>query len=131
MKEIGYLSDTIGEYNAAVSAADTLEKLLAAMDEFRSVADDARKAAPQTPRDFETFRKGWLSEKSGEFAGLEWAERFGAVLLPEVLMRVAMVASKFGAPFGAAYIRCTEHGLIVHDAMGIARWTENAEMRAA
>jgi hypothetical protein len=60
--------------------------------------------------DFRQWRKGLAKERKGQFAGEDFAIRFGALLLPELLLKVGMVAVIFNAPWGCAYIRMKEAG---------------------
>jgi hypothetical protein len=75
---------------------------------------------------FLAFGEGMRQERRGKFAGEEWAAKYGAVLMPEVLMRVGMIAGHFKAPWGCAYIRCKEEGMI-KETGGTARWIERKQ----
>ena len=51
-------------------------------------------------------------------------ERFGNVIVPDLMFQVSMVASQFGVPWGLAFVRLKDAGIIVYDDTGIARWLQ-------
>ena len=121
---IHYTSDTLKDYVDGLTKSKTLEDLQAHCQTYQRVADDAFKVIREMKaEDFGTFIKGLRKERKGEFAGEEWAEKYGAVLMPEILMRVGIVADEYQVPWGCAYIRLKDVGRIT-EPNRIARWNE-------
>jgi hypothetical protein len=111
--KIGYLTDPVPEYRAALEAK-TLEGLRAGIAPFARVASDAVAiAAAMTEGDFEVWRTGLRKERREQFAGEIFAERYGALLLPLVMLEVSMFADHFKVPWGLAFVRMLEAGRIV------------------
>jgi hypothetical protein len=122
---IGYYSEPVKPYCAAIAAAKSPEELREKIRGFSLIAWDALKAANGiiSGADWQEWRRGLRIERKGEFAGEEFARRYGAILMPEIMVRVTMLAEQYTAPWGTAYIRAREAGLIV-EADGRASWKE-------
>lgn len=132
MSPITYTSEQGKEYSQALTKADTLSKLRALLDSSSGgwgevCADAAQIVEGMSEQDFEAFRLGLAKEREGGFAGYEFAERYGVVMMPEVLLRVASIAIRFRVPWGCAYLRLKETGNleralkgIVADGLGLA-----------
>lgn len=111
MTPITYISEQPTDYAEALGAADTLEKLRATTGNWIPLAEDANKVVVgMTPADFKAWRKGLAKERKGQFAGEEFMKKYGAVLMPEKMLKVSMIAMKFQAPWGCTYIRLKENG---------------------
>lgn len=123
MMKITYLSENATDYVAGLKAAQTEDALKSFLKEQRFLANDAYKATTSDDFDWEEFQRGRKIENSGKFAGEEWAAKYGMVLMPEILIRVGIIAHNYGVPWGCAYIRLREAGLI-HEAKTHARWAE-------
>ena len=122
---IDYLSDCAAYYTCGLIAARSLDDLRTHIEIYRRVADDAWQVALAMDGEaFQEFEAGSRLERNGKFAGKEFWERFGAILMPELLMQVSIVASRFQVPWGLAFIRCKEAGHIVEND-GIATWPRN------
>ena len=110
MQPITTFSETPTEYASDIAACGSLEELLATLQSYAEVAPDAIAAAPKTQEDFAAFQKGLKKERSGKFAGKKFSDRYGAVMQPEILMRVTLFAFDYKVPFGVAYSRLKELG---------------------
>lgn len=124
MNPIHYTSEQAHEYAAALTAADTREKLLAVLTAYRPLAADALAAAPQDDAEFEAWRAGLARERHGRFAGFGWSARWGALLMPELMLRISLVASDFRVPFGCAALQLKEAGRVVVRDDGVWVWRE-------
>ncbi len=115
LSEITYtMDDPTRAYGKDLDAADTLEKLHAALAQWRPIADDAFRAAQAWDEaTFLEWRKALRVERRRRFMGAEAADKFGAVLLPAIMVQVGLVASHFRAPWGCAYFRLRDLGSIV------------------
>ena len=121
---IHYTSDTLKDYVDGLTKSKTLEDLQAHCQTYQRVADDAFKVTrDMKAEDFGAFIKGLRKERKSEFAGEEWAEKYGAVLMPEILMKVGVIADKYMVPWGCAYIRLRDVGRIT-EPNRVARWNE-------
>jgi len=124
MMEINNYSEPIPDYGKAIDGATSVDALRAAIEPFKLIANDALTVANAMLRsDWNDFKKGLKSERRGKFAGIPWTERYGAILLPTVMLMVGMTASKFMVPWGVAYIRHKEFGHI-KEADGVATWNK-------
>lgn len=110
--KITYVSDNAAEYVAGLKAAQSLDTLREFVKQQRFIANDAYAAVGADDFDWNEFCRGRKLENKGEYAGDEWAKRFGAVLMPEILIRVGIVAHTYGVPWGCAYIRMRDEGMI-------------------
>ncbi len=105
-----YGAECASDYAANLTIADTLDRLRELVENYKRLAKDAIPVvAGMTADDFSAFRDGLKEERRGRFAGDAWCERFGAVLMPQPMMNVSIVADQFKVPFGVAWIRCQEH----------------------
>jgi hypothetical protein len=112
MKPITEMSEQARDYTVALTTADTLPALMRVLESYRTIADDALRAAPKDEMEFTLFRHGLLEERSGKFAGVDWSGRYGSVTMPRVLLQVATVAAHKGSPWGWAFLRIQEAGKI-------------------
>jgi len=62
--------------------------------------------------DFVDFQLGMLIERNGGFAGPEFAERYGTLLMPDILVVCAGMAHQNNVPWGVAFGVCVRKGII-------------------
>ena len=114
MMDITWLSDFHREYTDELDQCTTLAALKAFLDRWRSFAPDAYAVRERIGElTFIQFRKGLLSERAERYAGDEWAEKYGNIVMPDLFIHVSMAALNFHVPWGAAFLRMKEEGLIV------------------
>jgi hypothetical protein len=119
--KIGYLSECDKDYCRLVGVQKTLKKLRKFIRSYEVIAADALEVVDKmTEDDFVEWFAGVTLEKKKQFAGEQFVIKYGAVLLPAVILRIGIIAHEFGVPFGVAYIRAREAGLLVEDERGIA-----------
>jgi hypothetical protein len=111
---IDYLTDDPAkEYAEAVFNCDSLAELKKALrprGKWNNVALDAIAVVQAMKKDeWEEFHEGIKSERRGVFAGEEWVERYGAVLMPELMLKASVLARQFKVPWGCAFIQLREH----------------------
>jgi len=111
---IGYITDDpTPRYNAGLDRAKDRTALRVFLREWPTLAPDAIVAASTIKEaDWSEWRRGLESERQGAFAGEAWAERFGAILMPARMLRVSMLMEQFQVPWGLAWIRLKELGLL-------------------
>ena len=111
MKAITYISEQDTDYASGLKAAQTELGLRTFLDEWTFLAQDACRCLVNK-FNWEEFAAGRKLENSGQYAGDEWNAKYGAILIPEMLLRVSVVAMEFSVPWGCAYIRLRETGTI-------------------
>jgi hypothetical protein len=127
MNKIGYLSEDDKTYCRLVGLQKTLAKLRTFVRSYEPIASDALAIVDaMTEEDFAVWRAGIALERKGEFAGEAFAIKYGPVMMPTVIVRIGLIAVQYHAPFGVAYIRAREFGLVVEDDRGIAHIQEPA-----
>lgn len=114
--DVQYVTDGPVRWAQALDLAVSLELLTTALHEWRELFPDAWEARPKDSAEFCEWHRGLTMErgygKRKKFAGVKWAERYGAVLLPATLIRAAAVAEQYKVPWGLAYLRMVENGLL-------------------
>jgi len=124
--DIGYISDTVSDYGKALDCCKSASDLKAVTALYRRVASDADAVAQEMlDTEFAEFAAGLKKERKGLFAGEEWCEKYGAILMPELMIHVTIAADKFKVPFGLAFIKAVESGFIV-EKDGVATWRGKA-----
>lgn len=115
-------TDEFGDsYGAALDKANTLTRLIETTRQWREVADDAyQKALTMDEQDFKEWRHALASERHGKFMGMAMMDKYHALLMPEVLFKVTMMANQFHVPSGLMYNRLKEAGEIVLNTDGVA-----------
>lgn len=128
--KITYTTDNAGDYVKGLKAAQTEDAVRAFVAEQRFIANDAYKSINDKSFDWAEFEKGRKLENRGEYAGDGWAAKYGAILMPEILIRVGIVAEQYGAPWGCTYIRLREAG-VIKETKTYAKWVDGPTGRAS
>lgn len=116
MLTVTVLSDLPKEWQIGLDQCKDLARLREFGLHWGGVCTDAWDVIRKmTEQDFNVFRHGLAAERKGKYAGDDWATQFGAILMPELLLRVSFIAEQFGAPWGLAWKRCEEAGFIQRD----------------
>lgn len=111
---VTYASDHNKEYALGLRQCETLGRLKEFLEHWAPFAPDAYKAGIQMDAvDFVDFRQGLIKESQSKYAGDRWAERYGNIVLPDLLLHVSVVAQQFNAPWGVAFIRLQQEGYII------------------
>ena len=111
------------QYSAGLNAAKTLTALRTFLDDWSELAPDAcEQVRTWDTGTFHDFQRCLRLERQGKFSGNDAAERFGAVLMPMVLIIAQMTATDTGTTDGLALLRHIEHGTIKPDANGQLRF---------
>lgn len=108
---VGMADEIPEEYARAIDQATTRKDLLSVVMRYGEVAADAVDLVQRMhDEDFEDWRHALKKERKGRFMGEEAFARFGAIILPEVMFKVATVASDYQVPWGLAYHRLKDVG---------------------
>lgn len=111
MTPITYVSDQPGDYAKALREAHTLAALRAVTTSWKELAEDADKVAQAMTEDsFQEWRNGYAKEQRGKFAGEEFAKKYGDLMLPAKMFKIAMMAVEYKVPWGLMYLRLKETG---------------------
>ena len=122
MAPVLYLSEHHKEYNLGLRQCETLERLKEFLEHWAPFAPDAYRIGVQLDQfEFVDFRQGLLKESAGKYAGARWAEKYGQIVIPDLLLHVSSVAMNFKVPWGLAFIRLQQEGFIV-EKDGIYVW---------
>ena len=128
--DIGYQSEPIEDYQKALNGAKTLDGLRKAVGKFALIAGDAAEVVSGMDEDaFKEWAAGLAMERKKQFAGEDWVEKYGAIVMPIVMLEVGMIAQHFGAPWGCAYIRMKEAGRI-KEVCGVAQLVKQLSSRS-
>ena len=129
MNPIDYMSDQVTDYVEALPKCKTLDDLKALLIGFHTIAPDALAQCPRDEKEFKLFMLGLKKERRGKFAGPDFMERYGAVLMPALMIRISSIANQYGAPWGLVFIRLRDAGRIQFDNTGVAQWVEPEERK--
>lgn len=113
MTKITYISENDKDYVAGLKQAQTFDAVYAHLKDWKFLAKDAWNVISRLDFDWNEFQRGRLLEAKGQFAGDEWCEKYGAILMPELLLKVTMFAHQYTVPWGLAYIRLRDAGRLI------------------
>lgn len=121
--EVGYLSEFSADYTKALSQVKTFDELFALTSDWYPFAWDAHDAVVSMGQaGFEQFMVGLKKERRGKFAGEEFAVKYGAIMMPETLFKVSIVAEQYYVPWGTVFIQMKNAGRIMEDRNGRLRY---------
>ncbi len=113
MMVVTYLSAFDKEYVTGLRQCDDLPRLREFTLHWGGLCPDAFESVRRmNDEDWPEFKRGLAKESKGKYAGDAWAERYGDILMPALLLRVSMVAEQFGAPWGTAFLQLEKAGII-------------------
>lgn len=109
------------DYRKGINAAKTPQALVNHVARYRLIADEAWYAAHRllagdygAPAEaWSEWRLGLTAEGKGEFAGVEWAEKFAVILMPNPMFHVSLVAGQFMVPWSVAFKRLVDLKVLV------------------
>lgn len=120
-KQITMESETVSEYLVDIAKCETLSHLREVLNSYDAIAHDAVLAAPKNDDEFIEFTAGLKKESRRKSAGEEFAKRYGAILMPEIMIKVAIVAFTYNIPWGMAFLRLKDEGRIVRSTDNVYR----------
>lgn len=114
MLVVSYYSDFAHEYALGLQACNTFPRLREFSLHWAGLAYDAFEIVRKMDEaSWADFQAGKQKENRGVYAGDRWAKKYGAILMPELLLTVAAIAEQWGVPWGTAFLQCEKAGLIV------------------
>jgi len=98
------------QYVKELDSVKTLDDLKTHAKKWKNICPDAFDCINKidNPADFQEFQWGVKKERSGEFAGEEWAKKYSDITMPADMFRASMIAEEYKVPWGLAYIRMKE-----------------------
>ena len=99
---------TEGHYSLMLASSTTQDSLVEGLKDWSPFTMDALRIVRHERFDFDYFKEGLTKEQSGEFAGEDWAERNGAIMLPSRLLRASLVAGQYHEPLSMAMQRLVD-----------------------
>ena len=112
MIEISYLTDISKPYVDGIKKCSSKTDLLKFINEYKEICHDALEQADHPDFLWEEYQKGWNLEKKGKYAGDKWVLKYGAILMPEIIMFIGLQAQRFMAPEGTVFIRLRDMGIL-------------------
>lgn len=127
LTSIRYADEPDQEYVAGLDGAKLRIDLIAHTAMYEPLFPDAHEQAVAINGDeeFLQWRAGLRMERKGNFAGEDFMNKFGCILMPANLIRVGEIAARFGVPFGLAFCRLKETGAIKVKRQGL-EWVKQA-----
>lgn len=113
--DISYADETDKDYQKGLDSCMSVKDLRKLAEYYSLLFPDMHKEVMLKMMDeetFNTFRRGLKKERKGVFQGEAFMRMFGIIILPNILMRVGCIATKFCVPFGTAYRRLRDAGLL-------------------
>lgn len=111
--EVGYLTESPSRaYAIGLRRARSLEELLEYLAKWEGLVDDAIGCVKKwSPSDFKKWLKVCDEETRGNYTGDENADKYGMVLMPELMFKADILATEFHCPWGTAIIRLKSMGI--------------------
>ena len=107
MISINYLTDDPARlYAKAIRKTSDLYELIQVLHDWEEIAGDALTTARKmSDDDWPEFVAGLKMESRKEFAGVTWVEKYGAILMPKIMMKLSLLSEQMKVPWGTCYIR--------------------------
>jgi len=112
--DVGYLSEFAMDYSTGLKTCKTLNQLKEFITIWKRYAFDTFEIVSEMSEEsFSEFKKVQEKVSHDEFMGREAFRKYGAIMAPDILVRVSVLSYKFTAPWGTAFIRSIEEGYII------------------
>ena len=116
LASINYIDEPDRTYRDGLDKVRLPADLTDLVERFAALFPDAYEQGKYlSDEDFLQFKAGLRHERKGEFAGEDFMEKFGAILMPANMIHVGIVANQFKVPFGLAFCRMKESGMLTID----------------
>lgn len=107
------LTDAPKIWAEGLRKAKSLDALKCFSGDHRLIANDAhQRILKLSEADFKEFKSALRKERKGKYMGDEAAQEFACIILPEIIFNVSIIANRFKVPWGLAYLRCRDVGII-------------------
>ena len=112
MLQITYESELDTDYKKELDSCCSIQDLKILIDKYKEVSPDLKDVVIKNDFDYGEFRKGFTLERSGKGAGDVWYTKFASLLIPAYILYASLLAEKYGAPWGVAYLRLCAEGFV-------------------
>lgn len=110
LEDIGYVSDVVGPYVAALGLCLTAHEVRLVLADWPWLTDAAEQAATLTDADWKFVLRHRRNEKPD--VAMRVCDVAGKILLPAALMKVAEIAHDYKVPDGTAVRRLVDVGAL-------------------
>ena len=112
MLQITYESELDSDYRKELDSCISVQDLKALIQKYEAVSPDLKDVVIESDADYKEFREGLAVERTGQYAGDEWCERFGSLAIPAYIHFASLLSGTYGAPWGVAYLRMWAEGFV-------------------
>ena len=119
MIEISYLTEITKPYIDGLNKCNSQKDLKEFITDWKQLAYDAFEQIYSLDFSYSEYQKGCELERKGKYSGDEWVGKYGAILLPGVMMFISLQAEHFHAPEGTVFIRMRDLKVIKKRSNGI------------
>lgn len=112
MLQITYESELDSDYRKELDSCSSIPDLKNLIDKYKEISPDLKDVVIESDSDYDEFRKGYTLERSGQCAGDDWYTKFASLLIPAYILYASLLADKYGAPWGVAYLRMCAEGFV-------------------
>lgn len=112
MLQITYESELGSDYRKELDSCSSILDLKNLIDKYKEISPDLKDVVIESDSDYDEFRKGFTLERSGQYAGDDWCTKFTSLLIPAYILYASLLAEKYGAPWGVAYLRMCAEGFV-------------------
>jgi hypothetical protein len=112
MLQITYESELDSDYRKELDSCSSIQDLKNLIDKYKEISPDLKDVGIESDSDYDEFRKGFTLERSGQCAGDDWCTKFASLLIPAYILYASLLAEKYGAPWGVAYLRMCAEGFV-------------------
>lgn len=120
MIEISYTTEISKPYVKGIQACSSKEELFNFVNSlYKEICHDALEKIISSEFSWKEYQRGCKLERKGKYAGDEWAKKYGAILMPEIILFIGMKAQQFHAPEGLVFIRLQEFKALKRHENGI------------
>lgn len=112
MLQITYESELGSDYREDLDSCSSVQDLKNLIDKYKEISPDLKDVEIESDSDYNEFRKGFTLERSGKGASDVWYAKFASLLIPAYILYASLLAEKYGAPWGVAYLRMCAEGFV-------------------
>ena len=103
MIEISYLTEISEPYTNGLNKCSSRKELLEFVGDWKEIAYDAFEQVISNDFSWEEYQKMLQIERKGKYSGDEMAKKYGAILMPEIVLFIGLKAIQFHAPEGTVF----------------------------
>lgn len=109
---LDYETDLYYEYKNKLENCSDYSSLKNLILEYSPISPDLMEVKVESDENYQEFFDGFKLERQRTFAGEEWHNKYGPILLPYYIFRAQLLADKYQVPCGLAYLRMCAEGCV-------------------